>query len=301
MAILIKNDDFLLKLERPGERYTGSRFDWNGLVSSVRFRDIELLGQEKPWFQRNPSRFGRGLHNEFGIKQAVGYQDCHAGEWFPKIGTGWLKKDENPYFFYNDYELDPLSFQDSTDGQDTVIFSCDSGERNGYAYRYTKRVTLSADGFTITYTLENTGSKRIETDEYVHNFLSLGGKRMGPGYTLEFPWNIEEVILVEQVDPDNILKLSGNTVTFAGRARNQFYLGGLTGGETAVDGVAAQWRLENSGLFIAETGNFTPDAVHLWGWKHVISPEVFFAFSLEPGESVSWERVYTAGFATSSI
>ncbi len=298
MALLLKNDTLLLQLERPGERYTGSRFDWNGLVSSVQFRDIELLGQEKPRFQRNPARFGRGLHNEFGIKTAVGYDDCAPGDWFPKIGTGWLKRDESPYFFYTDYPLDPLSFEDSTDGPDAVIFSCDSGRRNGYEYRYTKRISLSENGFVIAYTLENRGEKRIETDEYVHNFLNFGGNRISPGYAVRFSWTIEDVALTERVDPDDILSLSGDTVHFTGRARNQFYLGGLTGGKTAADGVSAAWRLERSGVYLSEQGNFSPAAVHVWGWKHVVSPEVFFAFSVEPGETVSWERMYTAGFST---
>ncbi len=298
MALLLKNDNFLLGLERPGERYTGSRFDWNGLVSSVQFRDIELLSQEKPRFQRNPARFGRGLHNEFGIKKAVGYDDCAPGEWFPKIGTGWLKRDANPYFFYTDYSLETLSFEDSTDGQDTVIFSCDSGRRNGYEYRYVKRISLSGNSFTIAYTLENRGDKNISTDEYVHNFLIFSGKCVSPGYVLSFPWKIADVTLSERVDPDGILSVSGREITFTGKARSQFYLGGLNGEKTVADGLAAAWRLERSGVYLAEQGNFLPDAVHVWGWKHVVSPEVFFPFSLEPGASVSWERIYTAGFST---
>ena len=300
MALLLKNDDLLITVERPGERYTGSRFDWNGLVSSVRFRDIELLGQEKPRFQRDPSRFGRGLHNEFGITKAVGYDECAPGEWFPKIGTGWLRRDDKPYFFYNDYTHEPLSFEDSPDGQSAFLFVCNSEERNGYSYEYTKRFVLNDRGFSIQYKLENRGDKRIVTDEYVHNFLCLAGKRPGPGYTLRFPWTIEDVELKECVDPDNILVRTGGDLRFTARSKEQFYLGGLTEGKTASDGVAASWRLEHSGLYLSETGTFVPEAVHVWGWKHVISPEVFFAFSIEPGASVSWERTYTAGFSLES-
>lgn len=295
MAILLKNDVVVVRLERAGELYTASRFDWNGFVSSARYRGTEMLGQEKPLFHRKPSQFGRGLQNEFGIKACVGYDDCKIGEWFPKIGTGWLKKDDKPYFFYNDYELEPLTFEDGPDGSNAFSFFCDSGERNGYAYRYTKRIGLNGSGFTTRYTLENCGEKTIETDEYVHNFLCIGGKRMGPGYELEFPWEIESVDIIEENDPDGVLVRSGNRVYFSGLPRSQFYLGGLSEGKTVTDGLAASWKLSRSGFFIAAKGNFTPAGVHTWGWKHVISPEVFFAFSVKPGETISWERTYTMG------
>lgn len=295
MAILLKNDDVVVRLERAGERYTASRFDWNGLVSSARYQGTEMLGQEKPLFQRNPAKFGRGLHNEFGIKQCVGYDDCKIGEWFPKIGTGWLKKDDKPYFFYNNYDREPLTFEDSSDGDNAFVFVCDSGERNGYSYRYTKRITLMNSGFSITYTLENRGIKTIETDEYVHNFLCIDGKRMGPGYELEFPWKIEDADLIEENDPDGVLVRSGKRMFFSGATKGQFYLGGLSEGKTEKDGLGASWRLSRAGLYIAETGNFVPSGVHVWGWKHVISPEIFFSFSVGSGETISWEREYTMG------
>ena len=90
MAIKIKNKDFVLVIESAGERYKGSRFDWNGTVTQVYFRGIPLLGQEKKLFHRNARIYGRGLHNEFGINDCIGYDDAGADGLFPKLGTGWL-------------------------------------------------------------------------------------------------------------------------------------------------------------------------------------------------------------------
>jgi len=294
MAIILKNDDITLRIEKAGECYRGSRFDWNGTVTSFAFRGIELLGEEKPRFQRNPALFGRGLHNEFGIKRCIGYDDCKIGEWFPKIGTGWLKKDEKPYFFYTQYELEPLKFASLANGDTEAVFSCESGERNGYSYRYTKRITLAKAGFTIKYELENTGSKQLETEEYVHNFLCVGGKRMDRGYALSFPWTLDPSHFIETNNPDGILFVKDKRVEVIGKTRKQFYLGGLSEGVTKKKGLAAAWTLEHEGkdVRLSETGNFEPSGVHLWGWKSVISPEVFHSFRIMPGFKGSWERNY---------
>lgn len=295
MPITLKNKDLTLKIERAGEKYKGSRFDWNGVIVSARFRGISLVGQEKPLFQRNPAIYGRALQNEFGIKRCIGYDDCAVGEWFPKIGTGWLRKDQKPYFFYTKYELEPLKFDCETAGKTEATFSCDSGERNGYAYRYTKKISLEDSAFRVHYTLENCGTKTLSTDEYAHNFLCVGGRRIDEGYSLSFPWILNPSRFIETTNPDDILSIKDNRVEIVGETENQFYLGGLSEGVTEKDGLAASWTLEDSArkIRLSETGSFIPSGVHVWGWKSVISPEVFFPFTVESGNIVSWERRYS--------
>jgi hypothetical protein len=296
MPITLKNRDLALTVESAGEKYRGSRFDWNGFVSQARFRGVTLLGQEKPFLQRNPALFGRGLHNEFGIKKCIGYDDCAVGEWFPKIGTGWLKKDEKPYFFYTQYPLEPLSFECDAVGKTEASFVCESGERNGYAYRYVKRISLEDSTFRIRYELRNAGSKPIETDEYVHNFLCIGGRRMDEGYSLSFPWKLDPAHFVETSNPDGILVPTGNRMDVVDQTDSQFYFGGLSEGVSPDDGLCASWTLSDSRrkISLSEKSPFIPSGVHVWGWTRVISPEVFFPFRVEPGATVSWERVYTA-------
>jgi len=295
MSFGLKNKQIELRLEKAGERYRGSRFDWNGLVTQVRFRGTTVLGEEKPLFKRNAARFGRGLHNEFGIKTCVGYDDCKTGEWFPKIGTGWLKKDDKPYFFYTEYELDRLRFDCEVTPDSRALFTCESGERNGYAYRYTKEILLEEAGFRIRYNLENTGSKTLATEEYTHNFLCVGGRPMDAGYSLVFPWKIDPARLGENVNPDGILSIEENRIPVTGKTKKEFYLGGLSNGVTGRDGLASEWTLTHapSGISVSEKGSFAPSAVHVWGARSVISPEVFFSFKIEAGNILSWERNYS--------
>lgn len=291
-SILLENKDISLTIESAGEKYRGSRFDWNGLVSQIRFRGVSLLGQEDSL--RDPAIGGRGLHNEFGITKCVGYDECAVGEWFPKIGTGWLKKDAEPYFFYTEYPLEELSFDCQVSGTSEVRFICESGERNGYAYRYVKTITLTDSSFTIHYALENLGSKPLDTDEYVHNFLCVGQRRMDTGYSLSFPWKIATSRLVGINDPDQVLSIVDNRIDVVGQTDEQFQIGGLAQGVTESDGLAAIWTLSNSasGIHLSECGSFIPTAVNLWGWTSVISPEVFFGFRTDPGNTTTWERSY---------
>jgi hypothetical protein len=292
MAMILENNDISVTVEKAGDKYCGSRFDWNGLVSQIRFRGVTLLGQENP--QRDSAIRGRGLHNEFGITKCIGYDDCAVGEWFPKIGTGWLRKDEEPYFFYTDYPLEELSFDCEVSGKSEVRFTCESGERNGYAYHYVKTITLADSSFTIRYAIENLGSKPLETDEYVHNFLCVGQRRMDAGYSLSFPWKINTSCLVGINDPDEVLSIVDNRINVVGQTEEQFQIGGLAEGVTESDGLAANWTLSDSvsGIRLSECSSFIPTAVNLWGRRSVISPEAFFGFRIEPGDTTTWERSY---------
>lgn len=292
MPLALKKGELRLSVEKAGEKYRGTRFDRNGTVVSARFRGKELLSDEKPRFRRDRRRFGRGLHNEFGILRAVGYDEISPGGWFPKIGVGWLQKDALPYTFYRDYVLDPISFEVAELESHRALFRCVSGERNGYAYEYQKEIVAGDGEFTVRYRLENCGSKRILTDEYSHNFLLPGGAPMGSRYRLEFPWSPRRDCFDEFVDPEGRLSLTGGTLTFKGPIGREFFIGGLANGVGERDGLTASWTLRDvkTGLCLRESGSFIPTGVNLWGHRGVISPELFFSLALEGGDIVTWER-----------
>ncbi len=298
MPIALKKGNVRLAIERAGEKYRACRFDRNGTVVSARFRGTEFLSDERPFLLRDRSRFGRGLHNEFGIKTCVGWDDCEVGDWFPKIGVGWLRKKPAPYRFHEDYEIEEIDFRVTSETDDRAVFECSSGVRNGWGYEYKKEVSIEGDGFTLRYTLENSGTKAIATEEYVHNFLRIGGARLGPGYRLTLPWCPDRSRFEKLVDPQGVLNIFGDELSFAGKARKVYFIGGLSGGIGAAEGLAARWTLSQDrlGLSLTETGSFLPSALNLWGHGSVISPEIFYSFSLEPGNVLSWERKYS--FAT---
>ncbi len=298
MPLKLQNKNMQLSIETPGEVYRGTRFDWNGSVIHACYQGIELLNEEKPRFHRNPSVSGRGMMNEFGIKRPVGYTDSDS-EWFPKIGTGWLKKDADPYSFLKQYEMQELSFEYTRfdfENQPGVAFCCTSGERNGYSYRYQKTITLEESGFVTRYELTNLGDKIIATDEYVHNFIAPYGNRMSHDFSIHFAWQLNPPCFDEYVDPENVIRISENKVYLSKEPSKEqpFFLGSISGNPAVNEssGIPAQWcyRNEKTGLIMSETGNFMIEKADLWGMRHVISPELFYSFSLSKGQTASWER-----------
>ncbi len=293
MAIKISNKNIDLIVETAGEHYKGSRFDWNGTVTQVYFQGIPLLGQEKKIFHRNRKIYGRGLHNEFGIRDCIGYDETAEDGLFPKIGTGWLKKDDKPYFFYTQYEMESLKFSVKRPRADIAEFICISGEKNGYSYEYKKTITLLEDGFIIDYEIKNTGLKNMSTTEYVHNFFCPANGKISDNIELSFDFQFEPEKLEKKAEA-GALETDGKTITFAKEPEGEFYLGGILGAKKDCENVSG-WTIKDkkSGLTVKENDSFEPDAVELWGHSKAISPEVFFRFSADPQETVKWQRHYS--------
>lgn len=296
MAIILKNKNLKLKIETPGEKYRGSRFDWNGTVTKIWYKGKQLLSEEKKLFNRNARIYGRGLHNEFGIKNVIGYDDIPVGEYFPKIGTGWLKKDEKPYFFFTQYKLDALDFSWQKISDEKAVFMCDSGIRNGYGYHYTKTVELKEDTFVISYSLENIGEKKIETTEYVHNFLLPCGKSVSPDLELNFNWEYDKADLSENVKTDGLVDFIPNGAKFLKVPDVEYFLGGVW--EARKDknfGQNGGWTLKDScsGITMKESDSFVPHHSDVWGHNKCISPELFIWLEVEPEKTMEWSRTYS--------
>lgn len=301
MSDTLQNGQVALTIESAGETYRGSRFDWNGTVVKASFRGCEMLGYEKAPLHRKDAIFGRGMHNEFGIRSCIGYNDGDGtGEsaWFPKIGTGWLKKNADPYFFYTQYSIDPITF-DREVFSDKAVYFCKSGTRNGYGYEYTKCISLKENGFITEYTLTNTGDKSFATDEYVHNFLQPGGKKIGKSVSLRFPWSVRKDVLEDASDKDHIFVRGMTELSLTGspRGKHEFFLGSLTGQvlPSEKSPYPAHWLLNDTRLpfTMSETGSFRLEKCDLWGHSRTISPEMFFSFKADPGETVNWSREIT--------
>lgn len=295
MALSLSNNNLKLKIESAGEAYKGSRFDWNGTVTQIIWKGIPLLGQEKKLFQRNKRIYGRGLHNEFGIHDCIGYDEVPVGGWFPKIGTGWLKKDEKPYFFYTQYEIDRINFTNEKINDQCAEFVCTSGERNGYSYIYTKRIELTDSGFSIFYKLENTGKKPFTTTEYIHNFFLPGHNSIGKDISLKFGWDFDHNKLGTFNNSNgDIMQSNQNEFAFTNKPKEEFYASDILAAKTDSTAVNTSWTLtdKKNSLAISETGSFKLSECGLWGHDKAISPELIYRFSIDSGDILTWERRY---------
>ena len=283
MPHILKNTNLEIHIDHPLEGYRFSRFDWTGKIPVVKFRNIALYTTERT-DDVDEYDFGKGYYNEFGIDSALGFDETPIGGWFHKIGVGLLKKEKDAYLFHKRYEIDPASF-DMNGSPGKVLIHCISKQVNGYAYVLKKEIKLLESGFTIHYTLENTGEKEIRTSEYVHNFIAIARDLMGSGYLLTFPFPCNPS---ERVNPEGKVDVGPHAYTFNDTPTDQFFYGNLSANEF----VEASWELINkkAKIGIRETGSFQTNKINLWGWRHVISPELFFHLHVKSGQSVSWSR-----------
>jgi len=288
MTQILKNENLEIHIDLPNENYNFSRFDWTGKIVEVKFQNIHLSSVERTDC-KNENSFGKGLYNEFGIDTALGFDDTDIGGWFHKIGVGLLKKDDSQYLFTKNYDIKPAEFEIIAESNKILIL-CKSKSVNGYSYLLKKEVELHKNTFTIKYYLHNTGEKDIITDEYIHNFTAINKDLIGTNYLLKFPFQLKPELFKETVNPERKVDIGQNEINFNSSTNEQFFFSNISGNEN----VNAEWELINlkSNIGISETGSFQTNKVNLWGWKHVISPELFFNIFIKPDQSVEWTRTY---------
>jgi hypothetical protein len=289
MPQILKNKNLEIHIDLPLENYNFSRFDWTGKIVKVKFQNVYVSTTERI-DDENEHHFGKGFYNEFGIDTALGFEDTEVGGWFHKIGVGLLKKDHNQYLFSKAYEIKPAEFKIFT-VSNKITINCKSQALNGYSYELKKEIELFESSFIIKYYLKNTGEKVIHTDEYTHNFVAINKDLMGSNYILNFPFQLQPQLFGAAVNPGQTVDIGQKDIQFNSSPKEQFFFSNLSG-DKIVNGA---WELINlnSKIAISETGSFQTKKVNLWGWKHVISPELFFDVCIHPDQSKAWSRTYS--------
>ncbi|MFF2017140.1 MULTISPECIES: hypothetical protein [Paenibacillus] len=289
MGNILSNGILSVEIAEMGA-YTGSRFDWTGFITQV------TLEQGKHTFCVPESLIpgqgsgGRGLCNEFGISRAIGYDEVPVGGWFPKPGVGLLqRRNLDSYSFMGDYER-TLFVAEVEASSDSITYTVQPMECNGYSMLLTKRIAIHQNTLTIDYALENKGTKTIETEEYIHNFIGIDGNAVGVDYELRLPG----VISIEKPESSytsELLLTEGERLSWKRQPDRPFYcmLSSDAKGEADFN-----WELihKPSGVGLREIGDFPISQIALWGVGHVISPEVFVNISLLPRQSKHWRRSY---------
>jgi len=288
MPHILKNNNLEIHIDHPLENYQAARFDWTGKIRVVNFQNSPISGIERTDNQQEQT-LGKGFYNEFGIDMALGFEEAKIGGWFHKIGVGLLKKTDNTYAFNKSYEIQPAVFEVS-ETTNKLLIKCQSKLVNGYAYTLIKTIELQESSFIIHYHFDNTGEKSIITDEYVHNFTAINRALIGPNYHLNFPFPLKPTLFEETVNPEKKVIIGQKGFQFKGTPKKPFFFSNLTGNEWG----SASWELINQQhkIGIREKGNFQTNKVNLWGWEHVISPELFFKIHLAPNQAIEWVRRY---------
>jgi len=288
MPHILENKNLKIQVDLPEENYNFSRFDRTGKISRVSFQGIPVATIERT-DDVNEHHFGKAFYNEFGIDTALGFEDVKIGDWFHKIGVGLLKKYAKDYNFYEKHEIQPAEFN-VVSNSNQIEITCSSQSVAGYSYILKKTICLNDSGFTINYSLQNTGEKNIATDEYVHNFTAINNELMGSDYVLMFPFQLKPESFNDTVNPEGKLDIEGNAIKFKGSPTEQFFFSNLTGNKKE----KAKWELINlkTKIGISEEASFSTNKINVWGWNHVISPELFYKVEVKPAETIEWSRTY---------
>ncbi|MCX7708366.1 MAG: hypothetical protein N2484_00790 [Clostridia bacterium] len=281
--IILKSNRLKVEIAQPGTVYKGSRFDWTGFITQITLDQHHTYCVPEQ-YDPNKGSGGIGFCNEFGIDMAIGYEDSKVGECFPKLGVGLLKRfSDAPYDFFKPYEIKPYMIKVS-ENKNSATFIAEPQECRGYAVRLTKTVRIEENHLKIDYKLENVGEKTIVTNEYCHNFIGINKDNIGKNYSLNFSGKVK------------INRIAGSFTAAEGEIlweqepKEDFY--GIIEREAGAG--LWQWELVHkpSGAGVRDVSGFPVSKCAVWGYTHVVSPELFIRIQLEPGKTLEWSRAY---------
>lgn len=271
--------------------YRGARFDWAGVVSHLEYRKHTYFGQWNDLYDPTHHDAIMGPVDEF--REPLGYEEAKAGGEFVKVGVGVLKKaDDGKYSFGKKYTVTNPGTWEVTSGDDFITFEQDLRGVSGYSYRYKKTLRLARNQpvLIIDHELTNTGTKRILTNTYNHNFFMIDNEPTGPNIRTTFDFEIHG----EGRGFGTLANAEGNTLT---------YLKTLQKGENVFTDdlrkdkskpVKYGFAVENTktGAGVRVKGDKPVDTMIYWSCPTTACPEPYLNVNLAPGESMDWQISY---------
>lgn len=249
------------------EKY-GPRFD-PVRVERVQRDGLEFLGEE-------------GLIDEFNSRWSPppGYEKGFEGG-FLKIGVGLLQRTRiTPYRFWDPYPVVQPAITRLVEHSDlrAVFEQRFEAGRWGYVYRKAITVDPARGQVEISYEFLNTGREGLAFDQYNHNWLLMESGR---------PWALETSLnpgiqWLVAARPTR----SGMRFERAPEAPAYFTApqhGRSTGG----------WARCSDGLRqVTLMGQMPVSRLSIFVKDGFLAPEIFGFFQVQPGETVSWKRIY---------
>lgn len=288
-----------LYLPEPGKGYyRGTRFDWSGVISSLRFRGHEYFGEWKEGHDPNNHDDICGPVEAFQTGGAgLGYREAKPGDPFVRIGIGVLRKPDEPGYRWNHtYEIiDPGKWA-VEHGADWIEFRQALSCPGGWAYVYTKRIALAKDppGFAIAHVLRNTGTRAIDTDQFNHNFFVIDKQPTGSDFIVRFPFSVHAA-----GDLKGLLETRGRELLFPKVFTKDDVVG------TALEGFGSDIKdheiaIENrkTGAAVKITCDRPLDRLYFWTIRTTICPEPYIRMTVPPGGEEKWTiryALYIAG------
>lgn len=271
--------------------YRATRFDWSGQISSLKAAGHEYFGQ---WYEKVDAKIHdsiMGPVEEFRSgNEALGYGEAAVGGEFVRIGVGVLRKPEEKAFqTFKTYEIVNAGTWRNKITKRAVEFQHELKGPGGYAYLYTKRVKLvkGKPEMVIEHTLKNTGTKRIETSQYNHNFFVMDGMPTGPAARVVFPFELKAVRAFQ----GGLAEARGKEIVIVKEfGERQNTIAEFQGfGPSAAD---YDIRVEHGAAGVRIRGDVPLEKVVFWSMRKTLCPEPYVKLAVEPGRAVKWAYTY---------
>lgn len=291
-ALTISNNEVEMKIYLPDAEdglYRATRFDWSGVIGSVKYKNHEYFGY---WKNTQDPLFHEDLTGpvEGYIKPGLGYDEAEPGGKYVRIGVGVIEKpDEEEYSFRNSYKLLDHGKWTVEHGADWISFRQELDSDIGYSYVYNKTIRLKSDGFIIEHHLRNTGKKAIETDQFNHNFFMIDGEQSGTAFNVSFPYPV-----TTDDDPKGFTEIKDNEINFIKdlEGDDSFFLL-LKGYSDAVEDHMVTVKNRITGAGATYTVDKPLYRMAFWACKTTLCPENFIWIAVEPGGEDRWTSEYT--------
>lgn len=290
--VAISNGEIQAKLYLPDTKkgfYQGTRFDWAGVISSLKFKGHEYFGE---WYAKHDPKRHDAITGPVEAFDPIGYEAAAPGETFIKIGIGTIKKNKNePYRFHVPFEVVNYGIWKVKKMKDRIIFIHELDDEKGHSYVYTKTVRLvkGKPELVLEHQLKNTGQKAINTSVFNHNFFVMDNQTTGSDFIVTLPFKIKN-----EPSGKKLMDFNENKMT---------YLRNLTKGESTMEyptGYSGDqvkdydFRVENkkTGAGVRITADRALSKFMYWSVPTTLSPEPFIKVDADPGKAFSWTITY---------
>jgi hypothetical protein len=269
--------------------YQGTRFDWSGVIESLQFSGHEYFGK---WFDKYDPKIHDAIMGPVDDFLPVDYETAKPGENFLKIGIGVINKPDNePWTFSRTYPVIDYGKWTTKIKPDQVQFIHNLKDKK-YAYEYEKNVRLLKykPVMVLTHSFKNKGKSTIETLVYNHNFFVIDNKKVGPGYSAEFPFKISGVFR----DGPSLVNITDKSFTLLRnieKGETIFSLGLQGSGQKDK---LYEIRIENkeTGAGVKITCDKPLEKMVFWANPFTFCPEPYIRLKAEPGETFEWTITY---------
>ncbi len=284
-TILLNNGQLLAKILLP-ESSNNSRYDQGGIVEQITMNGHTFLSREYD-NQGGNGLGGIGLISVFEWQDTSLYDNTALADFFPLPGVGLLKKtDTLPFLFTRSYPVIPFE-REITQGEHSVSIHTLPHLCAGVAIDQRKTLKLQKNSLIVEHKLTNVGTSPIHATQFCHNFFQFDGIAVDKNYQLQLPYSIQPLLrrgeLILQRASYRLGSFDGPTASTA------FWLRGF-------EGLKQHWMKlthRDTSLSVLIEDHFPPCRFYSWNNSFAFCPEVFISIDLEPGETLSYERVYT--------